>query len=180
MSVVANALLALLLSLPRYKADTETLEERTQRLTVVSVAIERATERATCSGEYATEGCTKVWFGSPKALRMSLVTVANFESAFAQHIHEGNCTKYECDRGKAHSLWQLHVSSNLPREDWEKIHAPTQEATDLAAWYAAKKLASCSYRGVAGMFSLYMTGSTVSAPGGKKRAEFFKLLMQRP
>ena len=180
MSVVAKALLALLLSLPRFKEDTETAEEREQRLTVVSVAIERAAQRATCSGEYEVEGCTRVWSKSARELRMALVTAGTFESHFAQRIHAGHCKPYECDFGRAHSPWQLHRSSFISDEDWTVMHASTQSATDLAAWHAAGALARASgCPGNVGMFSRYMSGGSCTWKGGASRAAFYEKLLKR-
>lgn len=179
MSDVTGALLALLLSFPRYGTDTETNEGRVQRLGVVSVAIERAAQRATCTEEYAVEGCKKVWYRSPRELRMALVVVGKFESNFAQHIHEGRCRRFECDGGRAHSPWQVHWSRHVPQKDWVGMHAATQEATDLAAWHAAgvlSRMQGCPDS--TGMFSLYVTGVSCNHPGGEERAKLYKRLLQ--
>lgn len=182
MSVVHTGLLTVLLGLNGFHKDVETDTEREARLTIVATAITKAVHRATCTEEYAVPDCNAIWGGNADELEDLLVTAGKFESGFAQHIHEGNCDEDagECDYGRAHSPWQLHASGLVPYEDWQAMHAATQEATDLGAWYAARVLISTrGCRTVYGMFSMYMTGRTCDWPDAAHRAAFFQRLQRQ-
>ncbi len=184
MSVTATALLALLLSLPRFTRDTETAEEREVRMSVVDRSLVYASDRATCSGEYDVPGCHKWWTGSKKSLQVLLVVQAKYETNFAQHIHEGRCRLHlkECDGGRAKGLWQLHAGGTVTKEEWEQFEGTSLENTKVAAWAAARvmmrSLGACK-GDLEGGFAMYATGNSCTWSGAKERADLYRQLMKR-
>jgi hypothetical protein len=113
-------LLALLLSLQASKYDTEPPKDRETRLETCSVAISEVVKSAH-------------WPEGPNHLAVVLVSIAEMETHFAKHIHEGHCRPEECDGGRATSLWQLHENGHLPREQWLKLAGTSPEPTRLSA-----------------------------------------------
>jgi hypothetical protein len=175
MSTITTAILAALLSLPRYAADTETPEARTTRLTTVANSIEDATQRATCSGEFAKLAeCKKFWPGRQQDLRALLITIGYFETAYAQHVHEGHCRPHECDGGRARGLWQVQRHGLVPSAAWERIVGADDYSTQISAYLAAKVLGSdlskCGT--IEGAVSMYATGNSCSWDGAKARVDF--------
>ena len=178
-----ETILAAALSLPAYKEDSESLEERTARLTVVATAIDGASARAVCADE--PEGCRRIWPGTRKELSMLLLTQAWHETRLAKRIHEDRCRPKECDGGRAKSLWQMHASHVLPRNVWATIGGTDQASTSRAAWYAARYLAGSRHRcakggdWVAPTISAYATGNVCEWRGARKRERLFWRLMGR-
>lgn len=42
-----------------------------------------------------------------------VMSVARYESRFAQNVDEGKCKSWECDGGHAFTLWQIHPAQGL-------------------------------------------------------------------
>ena len=182
MSMTAKAILALLLALPRYSADTETAEQRTKRLETVATSIDVVSESATCSGRYeGKEGCKRFWPLSAKALQRLLITEGFFETGFAQRVHEGHCLKHECDGGRARGPWQLQRNGLMPIEAWEKMTDDGEESTRVGAFYAARKLAQDlnACQSMEGAIARYATGSSCTWSGAPARVRFFERLMAK-
>ncbi len=141
-----------LMHMTPHKTDTETRPERETRMHMVAEAIDRATQRAACVGEFGTQDCKPI-FSDRRLLAGLLLAKGKYESGFAEYVHEGRCvegpTGAQCDKNsdgvvQARSIWQLWRVATSPRSDWDKIEGATPEATNLAAWHAAKRLAGSS------------------------------------
>ena len=95
-----ETLLLILLSFPVSKYDsTESSSARRERLEVVSRAIVDAAQ-----GDRG-----KVAF---------LTTQAKYESALRADVQRCECPRNQCDAGRAHGLWQLHLVPALGDEAW--------------------------------------------------------------
>jgi hypothetical protein len=93
-------LLMILLSLPVSKYDSaESSDARRERLEVVSRAIVDAAQ-----GDRG-----KVAF---------LATQAISESALRADVQQCECPRNQCDAGRAHGIWQLHIVPALGDEAW--------------------------------------------------------------
>lgn len=146
--------------------DTETSEARYERIETIAKAIDYASDRATCSGQFNTPDCKKQSPFNKVGTAAVLLETAIQESRFAQNIHEGNCSKNECDSHKlkdgtvafkARTFWQLH-ESKIIEDEWDEMVGTSQEATNAAAWAAIKTLNSAYWTcggTVDGMFSAY-------------------------
>ena len=121
---------------------------RAQRLESIAIAISRASERATCMGEAASDTCKPI-AADASQVAAELIVIANEETALRSNVHSGHCLDFQCDPTKHHgvvthrarSLWQLHRPKVWSDSQWESILGSGQEATDAAAWTAAKILA---------------------------------------
>lgn len=80
------------------------------------------------------------WPGSKRELATLLLTVAWHETRLSLRIHDGRCKPYECDRGKARGLWQLHSHASLPRERWLTVAGLDEQSTLIGASEAAQAL----------------------------------------
>lgn len=143
-----TAIFAQLMRMTPHKTDTETRAERAERMHVVASSINDATKRAACFG-LSIEQCRPI-FSDRRVLASLLLAKGHFESDFAQYVHEGRCSdgpvgaRCDSDRfgvARAHGPWQQWRASVFPATDWDQMHAATPEATELAAWHAAKLLA---------------------------------------
>ncbi len=85
-------------------------------------------------------GNARGWPGSPRELAALMLTVAYHETGFSLRIHDGHCKPYECDKGRARGLWQLHAHRSLPRERWLTLAGLDDAATRLSAQEAAYAL----------------------------------------
>jgi hypothetical protein len=169
-------ILAVLMSLPPSYKDHESWAEREVRMTTIAVAIDDSGSRATCTGEYATSSCRRMWNGSKRDLVYLLLERGNNESHFALRIHEGNCDSNECDSYRhhgvvyfrAHSPWQIHQQGPVSKEEWDGMLGTDLESTKIAAWAATKILSygfnSCkSIIGAIGIYAgkgCYWQGAT--------------------
>jgi len=126
--------------------------DRERRLQSIAIAIERASERATCTGAFALETCRPI-ASSATRVAAELIVLAAAETDLRRNVHADECGPHECDasryrvRGvihiehKARSLWQLHRAPSWSLEKWESLAGLSQEATNAAAWEAAKFMA---------------------------------------
>lgn len=198
-------LVTLMMALPSYHTDKESKVARQVRVTTIAVSIHRATDRATCQGDWNTEDCVPRWKGSKEDLGILLVTLAFWESRLAQHVHEGKCLpgyigkdgKYhrgECDekvrfdrhgnviarKFKARTIWQLQKHGYTAPE-WDVMVGTSQVATDAAAWAAAKTL-SMGYRScgnVWGAISVYAGAGGCTYEKSKVRLNFYHRLKRK-
>lgn len=180
-------LIMVLLSLQPAYADKENWKERSGRLEIVAKAIDDASSKATCMDAYDITGCERKWQSSKKALALLLVTKGFWESKFAKHIHENKCRPYECDAyqaqggliHKARSMWQIQKTSLVSPEEYEKMKASTQVATNLSADVATRYLAigmnQC--RTIKGAISIYGGVDSCNWKGAEGRYTFFNTLM---
>lgn len=176
-----------LLSLQPSFSDGENWEDRTGRMEIVAKAIDDASSKATCMGDYEAVGCERKWSGSKKELALLLVTKGFWESRFAKNVHEGKCRTYECDayksRGKvfhkARSPWQIQKTGLVTSDEYSKMKASTQEATSLSAEVATRYLAigmnQC--KTIKGAISIYGGADSCDWKGADNRYKFFKSLM---
>jgi hypothetical protein len=183
MTALAQWVLAALLSLPRFHLDSETTEERTARLEIISNGIDDAASRATCTGSYKEDkDCKTIWTGSKKELAGLLITQGFFESRFAEHVHEDRCRTGigECDHGRAKSVWQLHTGSQLSVEQWRALSGTTPESTKAAAWAATQALSRAKTRcgSTLGAISLYATGRTCAWSQAPVRLKFLEKILR--
>lgn len=142
---------------------------------VVSEAVERAAQEATCSGYWTMPSCVPVYDGAPDEIASALVEVAYHESGLRMRIQAGDCRGPECDgvwsvkrqrwTGKhlAHSMWQLHQTPTIPgveplvsREKWLAVVGDEPTHVLTAARTAAKVLVRNP--GAFGLDSLLGTG----------------------
>lgn len=157
-------ILATLLMFPAFWGDRdETPGDRQARVELVARAIDEAVR-------------TTPWPGSKREQAAVLAVKAVRESGgLARHIHASKCRLEigECDRGRAVSLWQLHVSKQLPPEQWERLKGDDLEATTRAAKAAARALLSArrACGDLRGAISLYATGSTCDWSGADARVQ---------
>ena len=189
--------LVLLAQTPHYR-DTETWEAREARLSLVAEAIDDASLRATCQGPYAPPkddlaSCKRLWPGSRKTLSYLLVTQALHETHLSAEIHHNRCRLEigECDSRwyfdrklqkrvyvqQSFSLWQLKQFRDIPNNDWDQIQLG-QEGTQVAAWHAARRLAS-AYRAcgsIEGAISRYALGNGCEWAGARERAQTYREL----
>ncbi|MFZ5890898.1 MAG: hypothetical protein ACOY0T_07600 [Myxococcota bacterium] len=123
-------LLAAIATLPTFHEDVgpALVSKKQAQAQVIAQAISDVAESA--------EG----WNGSKRELATLLLTVAWHETRFSLRIHAGNCKPYECDRGRARSLWQLHAHASLPKETWVGLAGLDVDSTRRAAREAAKAL----------------------------------------
>ena len=196
MTELTTFLLTLMLALQPHYLDTETKEERKERLTVIAQSIEIASARATCSGKYDKENCKKIFNGRQIQLANLLLTTAYWESRLAENVHKGNCKEWQCDPFKnprtgqiehrARTIWQMQRTPLIDNQ-WDKMVGTDYEATREAAW-AASKILSRGYNScnnALGAFSRYagLGKCKVDQYGKKlrdnfkKRVNFYKMLM---
>jgi hypothetical protein len=179
--------LSLLLGLPAHGLDAEDAAARQARLSTVARAIELASQRATCSGEFESPDCQSIWSGETEDLSLLLVTQAWWESRLARHIHEGRCRVFECDafrsmrtgriEHRARTLWQLQRTS-LVVDEWSKMVGADLESTYHAAWGATKVLAR-GYRAcgtIAGSIGYYSGAGRCTWSKSPRRVATFEAL----
>jgi hypothetical protein len=197
-------ILALLLSLPAYYTDQETLEERTDRLTTIAEANADVSARFTCSGKYDTKDCTPRWRGSRESLAIALVTAGFWESRFAKHIHEGKCrpgyqkepgvwARGECDEviirnpktGKitrryfaARTIFQMQYDRGI-RRHWNVMDGTDATSTWYATHAAAIKLSRCYSPAPKKLFMCYAGTRNPAWKGAKPRALFYEAKMRK-
>lgn len=125
------------------------------------------------------------WPGEHERLSWMLYTLAEFESGFAKNIHEGKCRTSECDpvfkilpdgtevfvRHKARTLWQMHKSNFMTKDDWTNMVGTGFEPTMLASTIAGKELSYFKHicGTDRGALSIYATGKTCSWKEGTIR-----------
>lgn len=175
-------LLAVLLDfVPNHEREPDL--HRVARFRVVANAVYAASLRATCTD--SDPGCVRIWPGSVRSLEAMLLTLGWYESGFTQRIHAGRCRKGECDGGRATSLWQLQASGKLPLPEWRELAGTSEEATERAAWAAARALsvarASCPSAGgwERGTIARYATGRSCSWSGAEMRAVTYDKIWRR-
>ena len=117
-------------------------------MTNIAWAISDATAHAACVGEWAGDDCHVIQ-SDQATMAALLIAKGKAESGFAQYVHEGRCTDgpigARCDSDKhgvprAHGLWQAWRVAIYPPEDWDAINSSSADATNLAAWHAARSL----------------------------------------
>jgi hypothetical protein len=123
-------LLLAISSLPTFKEDVGEffLPKKRAQAEIIAQAIAEVSET------------TRGWPGSKRELASLLLTVAWHETRLSLRIHDGLCKPYECDRGRARGLWQLHAHASLPKERWLAVAGLDLESTRNGAAEAAKAL----------------------------------------
>lgn len=181
---LASAIAIVLASLPVPAVDREE-EGRNERLQSVAIAINRATEHATCGGEFAERESCKPIAGDPLQVAAELIVLADAETALRSNVHRGDCGPHQCDakryrlKGVVHiehqarGLWQLHRAPTWTQQQWDGLAGTSQTATSNGAWTAAKLLAG--YRGkcggTRGAFAGYGNGGGCSHKDAEARAK---------
>lgn len=123
-------LLTAIAALPTYKEDVgeHLAVQKHDQAQMIATAIDQAVEE------------TRGWPGSKRELASLMLAIAWHETRLSLRIHDGRCKPYECDRGRARGLWQLHAHRSLPRERWLKVAGLNPEFTRNAASEAALAL----------------------------------------
>jgi len=179
-----QVVLAVLLSLPPWYEDRkkETQEAREARLTIISEAIVKAADRATCH-EDPSEKCKPKWTAGRESLAIMLVNLAWWESRLALHVHQNRCRVLigECDAGRARSIWQLQISRQVEWERWSKIAGTSKAATEEAAAAAADVLSMAHARckTLTGAISMYATGRSCKWKRAPERLRHYERLMDK-
>lgn len=175
-----EVILSMLTALQPFHKDVEEPEARKARMAVIAASITQATEEATCTGASAKDGCKPKFKGKPDELAIGLFTIAKFETRFAKHVHEDRCKPWECDVGRAKSLFQVHITKAVPVEVWRRLGGTSPEATlqsaraAAAMWARAWQCASLD-RAFAG----YMTSYCRATPEGERRAKDYLVNLGR-
>lgn len=155
-------ILAVLMGFTPYHLDTETTEERTERLEVVAESIEVASE-------------------GDREVMAFLVMTAHRETRMAQHVHAGNCREGECDNGRAASLWQIQSGSWIKQETWEGFIGLGLEPTTRAAQHAAmlyrRGVRTCG--SPTGAIALYGTGRTCFTKSARIRRGHMNAVLKK-
>jgi hypothetical protein len=81
------------------------------------------------------------WPGTPRELAALLIIEGKHESAFALHVHAGNCLPGECDHGRARGPWQQQAGSTSSPAAWLLLGGLDEYSTRFAAQEAARALA---------------------------------------
>ncbi len=176
-------LLTLLLELPVWHGDTETLAERTARMDTVAQSVDDASLRAVCGGPWADSPdiCRPIWTESQVDLAVLLLAKGFMESAYASRWHLGDCRGAEWDHGTSQSLWQLKQARWMTEAPWSSITGHDLTSTTMAAWYAAWAL-SYGYRhcrDLEGAISIYARGNTCRWSGAAHRLRFYQRLRRK-
>jgi hypothetical protein len=133
--MTSASILAVILSLTAREPQTEPLQARTARLSIVSDAILSVS-------------------GQDTRLAGFLIIQALEESHFKLNVQICNCTTWDCDVGKAHGLFQLQRTPSLPKSEWESYCGTSYEAVRAGAarfkWFYDPKSLACSYGRAAG------------------------------
>lgn len=113
------AILAALLALTPYREDdVGSLEKRAQLQAIASAIAE---------------------FARTPEERAFLIAWGHAESGYSLRVHVGQCKRWECDGGRARSVWQMH-RHRLNPEQWarmqgvENTRAQAARAVALARW----------------------------------------------
>ncbi len=94
------AILAALNSLPIYKEDQGKTELKAAQFETLSTALAQSVDEH-----------RNAWIGSPEQLAGVTLTVGYAESGYSLRIQAGDCYAWECDRGRARGLFQMHQSA---------------------------------------------------------------------
>jgi len=156
---------------------------------MVAKAIDEASSKATCMDAYDAAGCERKWQKTKKELALLLVTKGFWESRFAKNVHENKCRNYECDAyksqgkvlHKARSIWQIQKTGLVTPEEYSKMKASSQEATNMSAEVATRYLAigmnQC--KTIKGAIAIYGGADSCNWKGAESRYSFFKSLMSK-
>lgn len=157
---------------------------RNERLMSIAVSIDRAAARATCTGDLRLVESCKPIASNREQVAAELIELADAETNLRSNVHRGECGPHQCDASRyrvagrivvihrARSLWQLHRAPTWSDEKWDGLQGATQDATDSAAWEAAKFMAG--YRtmcgGTIGSFAGFATGKHCEHKQAQHRA----------
>ena len=90
-----------------------------------------------------------------------LATIAGKESAVSRRILLGHCKPWECDRGRARGLWQLHANG-LNRAAWLRSAGDLALQAKLANEQLKRSYWTCARSGV------WWVAGTLSAYAGQR------------
>lgn len=193
----------LLLAQTPHHRDTETWQEREERLTLIQDTIVNAADAATCQGPFTNkedtspeDKCVRVWPGSKRSLAVLLVAQAVHETHLSAEVHHNRCLldKGECDARwyydrkqkrrvyvqQSFSPWQLKRFHDIPKEHWEEIEKGVP-GTYYSAWHAARRLSSAfrACGSISGAISRYAVGNGCVWEHSSKRVQTFNSLSQK-
>lgn len=191
---------ALLLSLPAYDDDKfqESLEERHNRLEMISIGIEQASKQSICHENSDQRFC---WKKSQEELASLLISKGWSETKFSYHIHANKCHNDECDpiyatyinpitkqsiqyvrSFKARTNWQLHKWIHMTDNEWNLMsEGITQDSTNISALVAARVLSFTVNRcgSIKGGIALYATGKSCKWSGATNREYLYNSLLTK-
>lgn len=113
---------------------------------------------------------------SPREWAALMLTVANHETHFSIRISDGQCKKWECDRGLARGMWQLHANY-FNRAEWFRQNGDIGLQAKLASAQLKRAYATCPQdfpRGALNAFAGRRCGD--DWPGLKARLGTFQRL----
>jgi hypothetical protein len=110
-----NSILAILIAFPVNGTDTikETKAERQSRLETLAWAMDKAALVASCQGQ--PSDCTPILHDYYTAAAVQIVQADN-ETRLRRDVQIGRCRPWECDKGKARGLYQLHRNGKTEKE----------------------------------------------------------------
>jgi hypothetical protein len=157
-------------------------EARSERMVTLGRAIAATAQRATCTGAWRTEECTRKWPGSATQLAAIVGGIGFLESANAWHVHAGKCRIRigECDGGRARTVFQMQRTSYTTTV-WDELEGVDEQSTVLAAWAATRAVsgarAACARTApdepwLSATLAMYGTGQRCSSKNAPKRAAF--------
>lgn len=83
---------------------------------------------------------------SPHEWSRLMLAIAENESRLSQRIADGKCKPYECDRGRAKGMWQLHRNT-LNRDSWAKQDGDIELQAKLASEQLKRAYWTCARSG---------------------------------
>jgi hypothetical protein len=128
-----TSIVAILLSFkPSVYDKGESLEERTQRFTVLAHAIESVADQISCTNQ--PEGCKPLYQDRYLVAGILMAQVYR-ESALRRDVWIGVCLhKWDCDYGEAKGPWQLQQRTTDTDEEWQAFASPELPGLKKAAW----------------------------------------------
>jgi hypothetical protein len=109
---------------------------------------------------------------SPHEWARLLTAIAENESRLSERIADGKCGPYECDRGRAKGLWQLHANATN-RSEWAQQDGNLELQAHLASDQLKRAYWTCHRSGVP-----WLQG-TINAYAGRRCGDQWEGLQAR-
>lgn len=144
-----DLILSALLSLPTFVEDRDAPDKRAQLVAVADAVASVATDQK---------------ITTPRNWAALILAIGQAESGFSLRIHAGQCKPFECDRGRARGLFQVHrYAEAVPL--WEQMHGVENTAAQVQVAHARLKRGYYQCRGAADW-----TIATINGFAGKRCA----------
>lgn len=159
------------------------------RLATIAHAHEQAAQLATCL-DGALPGCEPTYPGTTAEAAAMGLTVAWFESGFAERVQRGTCRPSECDAvrlangsvfHRARGLHQLHASPMVSYAEWSQAAGDGYGPAVTSAYAAIRVLGFYRKRcgSVEGAFAGYATGRSCRWSGAPERLRTYRRVLGR-